>query len=360
MSGDPPAGHPVPDGPAADDPSTGDGATDDPGGDEVFDCSGAGPLDVDVLVPTRDRPVELATTLAGLAGQPGGRRQATDRPQLLPGGLAGAWPQVMLGTRGRWAGYRRHPRFGVLVSDQSDGSPSWATPPARSMAQALRVAGRPVRFTQHLPRGGLAEHRAFLLSRASARYVLFLDDDVWLEPGVLTRLYAAIRQLRCGLVGAAVTGLSYAGDVRPHELEPFELLTGRPQPETITPDSPAHRRYTLHNAANPLHLAQRLRLLDGEWCAYRIAWVGGCVLYDRQALLDCGGFDFGPGLPPEHCGEDVVAQWRVMARHGGAGVLPSGAIHLESPTTVVGRGNDLPELLHRRDRATARVGNAPG
>jgi hypothetical protein len=299
--------------------------------DEVYDCPTGELPDVEVLVSTRDRPVELATTLAGLAAQPGGDR-------------AGRGAR----TRGRRAKSGPGPRYGVLVSDQSDGLPSWSTPPARSLALALRLAGRPVRFTRHLPRRGLAEHRAFLLSQAGAPYVLFLDDDVWLEPGVVARLHTAIRTLRCGLVGAAVTGLSYVGDVRPHELEPFELFTGQPQPETITPGTSAHRRHTLHNAANPLHLAQRLRLPEGQWCAYRIAWIGGCVLYDRRALLDCGGFDVGADLPADHCGEDVVAQWRVMARYGGAGVLPSGAVHLESPTTVVERGNDLPDLLDRR------------
>jgi hypothetical protein len=315
--------------------SGGDRVCDHPG--EVFDCPAATPLDVEVLVATRDRPVELAVTLAGLAAQPGGDRAV--------GGQ---------GTRGRRAAGGRGPRYGVLVSDQSDDLPSWSTPSARSLALALRLAGRPVRFTRHLPRHGLAEHRAFLLSQASAPYVLFLDDDVWLEPGVIARLYTAIRQLRCGLVGAAVAGLSHADDVRPHELEPFELVTGRPQPETVTPDSPAHRRCSLHHGANPLHLAQRLQLPEGQWCAYRIAWVGGCVLYDRRALLDCGGFDFGAGLPPDHRGEDVVAQWRVMARYGGVGVLPTGTVHLESPTTVVGRGNDLPDLLHRRERTAGR------
>ncbi|MFD0823297.1 glycosyl transferase, partial [Micromonospora zhanjiangensis] len=45
---------------------------------------------LDVLIPTRDRPAELAVILAGLAAQ--------DRPA----------------------------EFGVVVSDQSDGQPSWA------------------------------------------------------------------------------------------------------------------------------------------------------------------------------------------------------------------------------------------
>jgi hypothetical protein len=39
----------------------------------------------------------------------------------------------------------------------------------------------------------------------------------------------------------------------------------------------------------------------------------------------------------DHAGEDVVAQWQVMERYGAAGILPSGAVHLESPTTVTDR-----------------------
>jgi hypothetical protein len=66
-------------------------------------------------------------------------------------------------------------------------------------------------------------------------------------------------------------------------------------------------------------------------------------------------------LPVEHAGEDVAAQWRVMARYGGAGVLPSGAIHLEAPTTVPNREVQATDLLIRlsadggtsRDRRTA-------
>jgi hypothetical protein len=61
------------------------------------------------------------------------------------------------------------------------------------------------------------------------------------------------------------------------------------------------------------------------------------VLYDRAVLDAVGGFGFWPQLPAVHCGEDVLAQHRVMARAGGAGILPSGAVHLESCTTVPDR-----------------------
>lgn len=265
-------------------------------------------MDVEVLIMTKSRPVELATTLAGLASQ-------------------------------------SHDSFRVIVSDQSDQAASFDTAPARTLARTLGVRGHPTEFVRHLPRRGLAEHRAFLLSRASAPYVLFLDDDIWLEPGAVARLHEAITSLDCGFVGAAVQGLSYLEDIRPAELAPFERWVGQVQPETMTRHSLAFWRCALHNAANPFHLEQQQRLRPGEWCAYKVAWVGGCVLYDRAKLLDCGGFDFWSRLPQQHAGEDVAAQWRVMARYGGAGILPSGAVHLESPTTVHDRRVEVTAIL---------------
>ncbi|MCT2583494.1 glycosyltransferase [Actinophytocola gossypii] len=262
--------------------------------------------DVDVVIPTRNRPVELATTLAGLAAQ-------------------------------------THERFRVLVSDQSDDGPSYDTPPARSLARVLTLGGRETRFVRHLPRLGLAEHRAYLLSESTAAYVLFLDDDVWLEPAALARMRAAIGTLGCGFVGAAVQGLSYVDDERPWQLEPYEEWLGPVRPERLTRGD--HDRVSLHSAANPYHLERRLNLAPGEWRAYKVAWVGGCVLYDRAKLVECGGFDFWPDLPVDHAGEDVGAQWRVMARYGGAGVLPTGAIHLESPTTVPDRQVEVTEVI---------------
>lgn len=253
--------------------------------------------EVDVLIPTRERPVELATTLAGLAGQD-------------------------------------FPGFGVIVSDQSDGDPSYDTPAARTMMRVLDYQGCPVRASRHQPRRGLAEHRAHLLNQATARYVLFLDDDVWLAPGTLRRLHTAIETLECGFVGNAVQGLSYVDDYRPDELACFELWDGKPQPERPGPEHPGWQRKQLHNAANPTHLTRKLGLEGDEWVAYKVAWIGACVLYDRQALLAVGGFDFWSELPPDHSGEDVLAELRVMAKFGGAGILPSGAVHLESPTTV--------------------------
>jgi hypothetical protein len=46
-----------------------------------------------------------------------------------------------------------------------------------------------------------------------------------------------------------------------------------------------------------------------------------------------------------HAGEDVLAQLRVMASHGGCGIMPSGAYHQELPTTVPDRRVDAPQVL---------------
>lgn len=261
----------------------------------------AAPRELDVLIPTRDRPAELAATLAGLAGQ-----QVTEP-------------------------------FGIVVSDQSEAIPGWLDPAVGGMVRALRYRGHPVLLRHHLPRRGIAEQRAFLLRSSLARYVLFLDDDVWLAPGAVDRLLAAIAELRCGFVGNAPHGLSYLDDHRPDQEDGYEEWQGRPRPEVISPHGPQWTRAALHSAANLAHVTERLGLREGEWRAYKVAWVGACVLFDRVKLLAVGGFDFWPQVPADHQGEDVVAQLRVLSRYGGAGVLPSGAYHLESPTTVTDR-----------------------
>ncbi|MGC5332115.1 glycosyltransferase family 2 protein [Micromonospora sp. DT62] len=264
---------------------------------------------LDVLIPTRNRPAELAVTLSGLAAQEG-----------VPG-------------------------FGVVVSDQSDGDAAYRHPAAATMVRALRHRGHPVLLTRRLPRRGLAEHRAYLLAASAARYVLCLDDDVWLEPGTLRRLVTAIGELGCGFVGNAVHGLSYADDVRPETHRHYEEWTGRPAPERIRPGTPQWDRASIHSAANLLHVTGQLDLPSGGWRAYKVSWIGGCVLYDRAKLVDSGGFDFWRRVHEKHQGEDVAAQLAVLARFGGAGVLPSGAYHLESPTTVTDREVEAWEVV---------------
>ena len=267
---------------------------------------------IDVLLPTSGRIAELAVVLAGLAAQD-------------------------------------DPTFRVTISDQSDDHAMADAPAVRAMLRVLAAQGREVRVLRHLPRRGIAEHRAFLLEQATAPYVLFLDDDVWPEPGLLATLHGAIEDLGCGVVGAAQQGLSYIGDERPHEEAPFTEWLEAVEPERLRPDSPGTERWTLHNAANLTHIAARTDLPDAGWLPYRVAWVAGCVLYRRSALLATGGFDFWRDLGPNVGGEDVVAQWRVMERFGGAGVLPSGAVHLEAPTTIPDRSVDAVHEVFAKD-----------
>jgi GT2 family glycosyltransferase len=273
---------------------------------------------IDVLIPTFNRRAELAVTLAGLAAQD-------------------------------------DPAFRVVVSDQSEDGAALAEPAVQAMMRVLRAQGREVIGVQHRPRRGLAEHRQFLLGQASAEYVLFLDDDVWLEPGTLARMTEALDTLRCGFVGSAVQGLSYLNDDRPHERESFETWDGPVTPERIRRDAPGFDRWRLHNAANLVHQAAELGVEQGGWVPYHVAWVGACVLYCRDALLSAGGYDFWADLPPDHSGEDVAAQWRVMERYGGVGILPSGAVHLEAPTTLPVREVDAHDVLWPQAPAPAHA-----
>lgn len=263
---------------------------------------------VDVLIPTFARPAGLAVTLAGLAAQV-------------------------------------HPSLRIVVSDQADDeATSSGSPAVRAMVRVLEAHGREVETHRHLPRRGLAENRDFLLRLARAPYALCLDDDVFIEPDLVGRLLAALRYAACGFVGSAVVGLSHRDDVRPNQ-QAIEFWDGPVRPERIEPASAAWDRHRLHNAANLEHL--RLARPGDHDRLYRVAWIGGCVLYDTAKLRAAGGFDFWSELPEQHAGEDVLAQQRVMARFGGAGLFPSGAYHLELPTTVPDRSVDAPHVLRR-------------
>ena len=91
------------------------------------------------------------------------------------------------------------------------GSHSPLDPPIR-----LRSA-RSARLLRNRPRCGLAQQRQRLLDAARAPFVLFLDADVWLEPGTIAGMLDALHERGGGFVGAAVQGLSYLDDRRPDE-----------------------------------------------------------------------------------------------------------------------------------------------
>ena len=262
---------------------------------------------VDILIPTYRRPAALAVTLTSLIAQ-------------------------------TWRDFR------IIISDQTEEFDATATGEVQAVVRVLRSHNHPVDIHKHLPRQGLAEQRQFLLDQVTAPYALFLDDDLILEPYVLEQMLTAMREEGCGFVGSALSGLSFMQDVRPHE-QAIEFWDGPVQPETVRPDTLEWERWRLHNAANIYHIQQRLGLTLETTRKYKVAWVGGCVLYDVAKLRQVGGFSFWRELPANHCGEDVLAQQRVMMHYGGCGLLPSGVYHQEVPTTIVEREIDAPQVL---------------
>ncbi len=262
---------------------------------------------IDILVPTYRRPAALAVTLTSLCAQ-------------------------------------TYQDFRIIISDQTEDSDPLQAGEVKAALRVLRVHGHEVVLHKHLPRRGMAEQRQFLLDRATAPYVLYLDDDLILEPWVIQSLLSTIETQNCGFVGSALIGLSFRDDVRPHQ-QHIEFWNDRVKPEVIQTGMPSWKRYQLHNAANVYHVQERLKLTPENLRIYRVAWVSGCILYDTEKLRDVGGFSFWQDLPENHCGEDVLAQLRVMAKYGGCAILPSGAYHQELPTTLPDRSQDAPQLL---------------
>ena len=269
---------------------------------------------IDVLVPTKDRPTELATTLAGLAAQSG-------------------------------------VRFRVVVSDQSEGPASYTTPAAQTLVRALRRRGTDVELCRHLPRRGMADTGLPPLPGGGARGALPRRRRV-------ARSRGAPSPARCAPhVGVRVRRRRHAGALPPRRPTargmrgPSRSGPAGWEPETIEEGRP---RLGLGGRGQ-----RRQRGAPGGVCSdstsapsprpgtlyavTRSHGAAGCVLFDRSALLDAGGFDFWQAVPADAHGEDVLAQLRVMARHGGAGILPSGAYHQQAPI-------NHPEPLHVRGR----------
>jgi glycosyltransferase involved in cell wall biosynthesis len=266
---------------------------------------------VDVLIPTCNRKTGLAIVLASLMGQ-------------------------------------TFQDFDVVISDQSPDDAAYLDSiEIQTVVRALRWRGHSVTLHRNLPRRGMAQQRQFLLEQSRAPFVHYLDDDVLLEPQVMERMLATLRSEGCGFVGCPATGLEYMDDVRPHQQQHLELWDGPVGPEPFAPDTldRVWDRHKVNNAANPLHLEQRL-VVDSRPVRYKVAWVGGAnVLYDRAKLLDVGGFSWWERLPPGHAGEEVVVQFLLIRKYGGCGLLPSGTYHLGLPTNVPDRSRNATELF---------------
>jgi hypothetical protein len=267
---------------------------------------------LNILIPTFSRPAALAVTLTSLCGQ-------------------------------------TYPDFDVIISDQSEPENPFAAGEVQAAIRVLTLHGHRVFTHKHLPRRGIAEHRQFLLDQANSFYVLYLDDDLILEPDVVERLMRAIREEQCGFAGSAPIGLSYKDEERPHQ-QTIEFWDGPVRPEAVTPDSAERQRHHLHSAANILHVQRRLNITPREQRKYHVAWIGACVLYDVAKLQASGGFRFWQDLPPHLRGEDVLVQARLLERYGGCGVIPSGVYHQELPATIPDRSANAVDLLLKAEK----------
>lgn len=269
---------------------------------------------VDVLLPTCNRLESFIMTLAGVAGQ------------------------TLRGVR-------------VVVADQSD-EPVRRSTVVQTLGRVIEARGGGVEWHERPPLHGIAEQRDFLLQQATADAVLYLDDDVFMEPPVVERLLAILRDQRCGFVGAFPAGLSHRSDRRP-EQQIVDFWEGPVRPEIVEPDTPAWERWQLHRAANLYHASEQLA--RDELRLYKVAWIASCVLYDREKLLEVGGFSFWSHLPRYHSGEEVLVQNLLMRRWGGCGVMPSETYYSQVPTTVLNKAGTvdghaltlLPEMVAR-------------
>jgi hypothetical protein len=275
---------------------------------------------VDILLPTCDRLPSLIMTLSGVAAQ------------------------LLSSVR-------------LIVADQSR-QPVETETVVQTLRRVIEARGGEVEWHTRPQVHGIAEQRDFLLRRATAEGVLYLDDDVLLEPWVIERLRDTLRAEGCGFVGAFPAGLSHRDDVRPQQ-QAIEYWGGPVTPEVVEPDTPTWERYHLHRAANAWHLAQAMP--PGETRRYKVAWVASCVLYDRAKLLEVGGFGFWRRLPRWHSGEEVLVQNLLMRRWGGCAILPSGSYYAQVPTTVLNTAGTvdghalelLPEMVARYVRTSS-------
>ncbi len=233
--------------------------------------------------------------------------------------------------------------FEVIVADQSEEFVA-QDGVIQTLQRIFELHQTPLKLLQNLPKKGIAQQRQFLLDQSSGEFSLYLDDDIILEPNVLGRMVKALQEEGCAFVGMMPIGLSYQHSFRPHQ-QHIEFWEKSVQPETILSGTKEWQRYQVHNAANILHVGQQLNVNADHQQKYKIAWVGGCVLYDTQKLRDFGGFNFWEQIPEEHCGEEVYVQQKLMKKFGGCGLLPSGCYHLELPTTLENREINVPEFL---------------
>lgn len=240
--------------------------------------------------------------------------------------------------------YQTEKNFDIVIADQSPDDVLEKDQTIQTIKRLLEIKGHGVSILKNLPARGMAQQRQFLLEQSRSKYSLFIDDDLIFEEYVVKNIKETLEKESIGFVGCAVIGLSYKNDVRPHQ-QHIELWKDGILPETVVPKSAEWERYRVHNAANIFHVGENLNATPDKPIPYKVAWVGGCVMYDTEKLKEVGGFSFWKDLPEKHSGEDVLAQLRVMKKFGGCGIIPSGVYHQELETTVPDRKVNAPEFL---------------
>lgn len=247
----------------------------------------------------------------------------------------------------------------VVIADQSE-HPVSEEQVVQNLFRVIEARGGSLCYHHRPQVHGIAEQRDFLLAEAQSDMILYLDDDVLMEPWVVARLQEVLTAQNCAFVGAFPAGLSYSNDRRPAE-QRIEYWNGSVQPEAVEPGSSAWERWYLHRAANLYHVG--LNVSPGESRLYKVAWISSCILYDRAKVQAVGGFSFWRRLPRYHSGEEVLLQNLLMRRWGGCAILPSGTYYSQVPTTVL---NDaatvdghalelLPEMIERYASVPTRI-----
>lgn len=241
--------------------------------------------------------------------------------------------------------------FRLIVADGGE-TPARNSSAIQSLVVIFQVRCETVDWFHRRDNHGIAEQKDFLLGHATGDYVLFIDDNVLMEPWVLRTLVESIEKDQSGFVGAFPTSLAYVDDLRPHQ-QAIELWDDEIRPETIKPGSREWSRGELHQGANAYHVAQRIP--PGEIRQFKVAWIEGCVLYDRRKLQDTGGFGFWGLLKPEHYGEERLVQNLLMCHWGGSGIIPSGT-YRASPAEPH-PAEDAPNALDLLDEILGREGS---
>ena len=183
--------------------------------------------------------------------------------------------------------YQKEAEFDIVISDQSPDDVLYEDQSIQTIKRLLEIKGHSVSILKNLPARGMAQQRQFLLEQSKSKYSLFLDDDLILDDYVVRNMKQTLEKESIGFVGCAVIGLSYKNDVRPHQ-QYIELWDGGVTPETIIPKSSEWERYKVHNAANIYHVEQKFNATPDKPIPYKVAWVGGCVMYDTDKLREIG------------------------------------------------------------------------